>query len=407
MSDVFYYDETSKTAQVVYETIQNRCVERELADDPFYIVHLEKIRYSYQKWILHLPYIKPFYAVKCNSNPALLTTLNSLGCNFDCASKSEMEKIMQLTKDPDRIIFANPCKITTHLQYAKQHKISLMTVDSENELHKIKTHYPEAKVLLRLAVEEDTHSITSFNIKFGCPLKHVEKMFILSKQLDMPIHGFSFHVGSGCMNPLVYKKALQSCKECCILSKKYDIDIKIIDIGGGFWGVDTPQFNFKEVADAIHHSIQSLFFEEIEKQTIRFIAEPGRYFAQESHTLVCNVINKKETEQINKCGELEKIIKYYLNDGIYGSFNCILTDHAKIKFGLFNKDKNKDKDPVLYKSMIFGPTCDSYDIITQKETFLMPEMNCGDWLYIENFGAYTVSSSSDFNGFRVKDIYYV
>ena len=280
-----------------------------------------------------------------------------------------------------------------------------MTFDSEKELYKIKNHYPDAKPLLRIAVD-DVPSITSFNIKFGCPFDKVESLFQLSKQLDINIYGFCFHVGSGCSNPYAYKNALLQCKAFYELAKHYDIQIHIIDIGGGFWGIDTPHFYFFEYAKVIQESIEELFLEEIQSQTICFIAEPGRYFAQNTHTLVCNVINKKIEEKVNKTtGEIEKLFKYYLNDGIYGSFNCILTDHAKIKFMLLKNDENKELS--LCKSMIFGPTCDSYDLITQKEIILLPEMECSDYVYVENFGAYTISSSSSFNGFQVKDFYYI
>jgi len=405
--------EISQTTNVklMSKIIQTRSLEKEMIDEPFYIVNVDHLLQSYERWVDYLPYIHPFYAVKCNSNPVLLRILCDLGCNFDCASQSEMELIMNLTKDPTRIIFANPCKFISHLHYAKDRNIDLMTFDSEEELYKIYKYYPDAKPLLRIVVD-DVPSITSFNIKFGCPLSKVEKLFQLSKELNIPICGFCFHVGSGCSNPQAYKKALMECKKYYLLAKEYNIMISIIDIGGGFWGVDNPHFYFFEYAKVIQESLEELFLEEIQNETIYFIAEPGRYFAQNTHTLVCNVINKKIEETHNEFGENEKLIKYYLNDGIYGSFNCILTDHAKIKFMLLKDgdvdvDVDVDEEPILYKSMIFGPTCDSYDIITQKDTILLPEMQCSDYLYIENFGAYTISSSSSFNGFKVKDFYYI
>lgn len=404
MNDVFQYEIPKNHNVFISEIIHSKKLEIECIDQPFFIVNVDNVIESYKKWITYLPSIKPFYAVKCNPNPILLQVLYDLGCNFDCASQSEMELIMNLTnrEKPD-IIFANPCKFISDIHYAKTHNISWMTFDSEEEFHKMHKYHSDAKPILRLAVN-DTPSVTSFNIKFGCPLDKVEKMFQLSKQLGFPIYGLSFHVGSGCSNPLAYKNAFINCKKFSSLAKKYEIIIKIIDIGGGFWAEDSMEFPFLKYAETINESIQELFFEEIQNQSIHFIAEPGRYFAQNTHTLVCNIINKKVEERKRE----EKRIKYYLNDGIYGSFNCILTDHAKIKFNLFKNHKENELEVELeYPSMIFGPTCDSYDIITGKETILLPEMNCGDYIYIENFGAYTISSSSHFNGFQVKEFYYI
>ena len=117
--------------------------------------------------------------------------------------------------------------------------------------------------------------------------------------------------------------------------------------------------------------------------------EPGRFFVSSSHTLVVNVIGKKDVID-EETGE--KSFVYYLNDGMYGSFNCIHFDHARPKICPFNECNGK-----LYKSKIFGPTCDSMDKIA--EDVLLPELTIGEWCYIENFGAYTCAAASSFNGF--------
>lgn len=104
------------------------------------------------------------------------------------------------------------------------------------------------------------------------------------------------------------------------------------------------------------------FFEnEIENNTIQFIAEPGRFFAESTHTLVLNVIGKKKI--INDITG-ECTIVYYLNDGIYGSFNCIYFDHRKPVILPFN-----ERDGKLHKSLLFGPTCDSIDLIAEEIMF--------------------------------------
>jgi diaminopimelate decarboxylase len=124
-------------------------------------------------------------------------------------------------------------------------------------------------------------------------------------------------------------------------------------------------------------------------KSIQFISEPGRFFSQRTHTLVLNVIGKKKI--IND--KNENIIVYYLNDGVYNSFNCIFFDHCKPIILPFN-----ERDGKLHKSKIFGATCDSIDVIS--EEILLPELAIGEWVYVENFGAYTVAASSSFNGIQ-------
>jgi diaminopimelate decarboxylase len=167
----------------------------------------------------------------------------------------------------------------------------------------------------------------------------------------------------------------------------------VIDIGGGFPGVD-KNIKFEDIAKRINDGIAEFF---IEKAAIQFIAEPGRYFAESSHTLVLNVIGKKNIID-EETGE--KIIVYYLNDGIYGSFGCIYFDHNNPVVLPFNERNNE-----LHKSRLFGPTCDSIDLISND--IMLPELAVGEWVYVENFGAYTVASSSNFNGFKTNVFKYI
>ena len=147
----------------------------------------------------------------------------------------------------------------------------------------------------------------------------------------------------------------------------------------------------------IKESINEFFAEEIANDSIKFIAEPGRYFAQKSHILVLNVIGKKITSDEKG----EKVIVYYLNDGIYGSFNCKMFDYASITILPFNERDEKQ----YYKSILFGPTCDSIDMIL--EDVMLPELAIGEWVYTENFGSYTASAASAFNGFKTTTNKYI
>jgi len=121
----------------IYDII-NDLIQDNQSEKAFYLVDLGKLKESYLNWITLLPDVKPYYAVKCNPNPVLLETLASLGSNFDCASETEIKSIVEITKDPSRIIFANPCKMSTQIRYARANDVDLMTFDCEEELYKIK-----------------------------------------------------------------------------------------------------------------------------------------------------------------------------------------------------------------------------------------------------------------------------
>jgi ornithine decarboxylase len=84
-----------------------------------------------------MPRVVPFYAVKCNDDMAVLRTLAELGAGFDCASKAELRRVMQLGVESSRIIYANPCKQTSMIRYARDAHVDLMTFDNADELYKV------------------------------------------------------------------------------------------------------------------------------------------------------------------------------------------------------------------------------------------------------------------------------
>jgi len=368
----------------IHNIIKKNIIDQ--SKEPFYIIDLGTLVELYDLWMTHLPNIQPYYAVKCNPNKVIIEMLHSLGCSFDCASKNEINTVLKITNDPNKIIFANPCKMTSHIRYASRHKIPLLTFDCEEELYKIKLNYPDSRLLLRIVVD-DSKSICPFSSKFGCKLDDLENLFLIIKSLKLNLVGFSFHVGSNCKSTESYYNAFKDVRVAYDQSLKHDFPISIINIGGGFQ-TDFNEIGFENMAFCIRQA-QEMYFKDENK--LSFIAEPGRFFAETSHTLVLNVIGKKQIK--------DQFI-YYLNDGIYGSFNCILFDHNNPEIIPLNK-----KGEPLFKSKIFGPTCDSIDMIY--ENILLPELNIGEWVYVENFGAYTTASSSSFNGFKTTDYKYI
>lgn len=114
-------------------------------DEPFYVFDIGDIIEKHQTWITQMPNIIPHYAVKCNDDEVVLSTLATLGASFDCASKSEIAKVLNLGVSPDRIIFANPTKPKSHIRYAALVGVKTMTFDCDIELQKIKAIFPDAK----------------------------------------------------------------------------------------------------------------------------------------------------------------------------------------------------------------------------------------------------------------------
>ena len=386
--------------------IVNMFLEKNHSEDPFLIVNLGEIIRQYQKWMTHLPLIKPHYAVKCNPDPVILKLLSNLDSCFDCASRNEIAKIINLGVSPERIIFAHPSKMISQIKYARAHDVDLVVFDDENELYKIKMFHSNAKLILRIKTDDST-SLCRFSCKFGADLDDVENLLKVAKSLGLNVTGVSFHVGSGCKDKNLYRKAIENCYRVFSIAKDLGIQIEIINMGGGFVGNKSNKPNettFEEIAQVINESILEYFYDkEQKKYIVEFIAEPGRFMVASSHTLVLSIINKKT--RINKETN-EKEIVYYVNDGVYGSLNNIIYDHFVVtNDNLFPFNERNEK---RYKSIIYGCTCDGIDRLV--EDIMLPDLLCGEYLYVENMGAYTLALFNHeelFNGFSKPSIHYV
>jgi len=374
--------------------IINQYLEKKKGEQSFILVDLGDIIRQFNKWKKNLPRIVPYYAIKCNPCTIILDLLNKLGCCFDCASQQEILKVINLGVEPNKIIFANPCKPVDFIKFSRSNDVDLLVVDSSCELYKIKLYHPEANLLVRIQTD-DSKSRCKFNCKFGVELEEeVKEILELGKILNLNLIGVSFHVGSGCEDAQVYWTALSDCKKVFSIAKSLDIEMYLIDIGGGFPGTDDAVVSFESMAEVINRGIDELFKD---LPNIKFIAEPGRYFVASSHTLVCSIINKKE--KINK-ETGDKLITYYISDGVYKSFSNTIFDYAKPNFIPFNERNEK-----TFNSILYGESCDSLDIITKN--CQLPSLAIGESIVVQNMGAYTTASSTEFNGFSKSELYFI
>jgi ornithine decarboxylase len=388
----------------IIDIIQKLMETTQHDDTGFFVVDISTVIEQYSRWMAELPRVKPFYAVKSNPNPIILKILALLGTGFDCASKNEIIEVIQILSDlgfdktniSNRIIFANPIKSDNHLRYARQVDVDLMTFDNKYELRKIAHIAPGAQLVIRIKVC-DEKSLCQFNSKFGVELTEVDNLLAVAQTLELQVVGVSFHVGSSCGDANVFEGAIASARAVFDRAKQYGFTLRLLDLGGGFPGTDTlGRPAFTEFASVINSSL-ARYFPLAESDGIEIIAEPGRYFCSASHTLVLNVVGKDK--KISSEGVVS--FSYTLNDGIYGSLNGIMFDHAQPMFKPFN-----ERDGKTYPCTIYGPTCDSIDTLARGECQL-PELTIGESIYIEGMGAYSNASASRFNGFPQTPAVYI
>lgn len=360
--------------------------------EPFYIVNLSNVESQFERWTHNLPGVHPHYAIKSNPDRRIIQTLHALGSKFDCASQKEIQEVLSITKDPSKIIFANPFKVPHQLEYAASVGVDRVTADNVSELEKLRFYHKNAKVLIRMK-PDDSKSICRFSTKFGATIPEAEEMLAYAKRYHLDVVGVSFHVGSGCQSAQTYADVLSDCEHVFRQGAALGLHLNLIDIGGGFPGLgDHSGDSFETMSDLITGHIRQRFSH---VPDLEVIGEPGRFFSGGAATLVTTVIGKKAAEVEGAPG-----FKYYIDEGVYGAFNCLIFDHWVPKLELLKPSPEAPAAP----SVVFGPTCDSMDKVGE---FQLPELFVGDKLFVDNFGAYTSTSSTGFNGFKNSKRFYV
>jgi len=252
---------------------------------------------------------------------------------------------------------------------------------------------------------DDSKSICQLGVKFGVHIEQSSTLLEQAWKLGLNVVGVSFHVGSGCTEASAYIDAIRRARQVFLDARELGYTMTILDIGGGFPGFSCPgQVEFEEISLVINQSLDLYFPEE----GLSFIAEPGRYYAASAFTLSSSVTSRRQVQT-----QMEEKFMYYINDGVYGSFNCLIFDHVDMPYPRvlkYNQSQNTTKfssieEEQLFESSVWGPTCDSMDCVSK--SVKLPKLQPGDWLIFDKMGAYTLVASSRFNGIAKPKVYYL
>jgi ornithine decarboxylase len=361
---------------------------------PLVVIDHDELRRNYAMFRKHLPKVQCYFAVKANSEPAIVRTLYKAGASFDVASMPEFMTVYENIKHLpakqrqdfiwDKIIYANPVKPKETLVALDKYK-PLVTFDNLTELEKIKKWAPHAGVVVRLAVA-NTGSQCELSNKFGCSPAEAVDLIIAAFRMGLVCEGISFHVGSQCTNFQNFVQALNAAAAVIKEARERGgHEIKILDIGGGFPAPYNQHVKpFRELARVINAEIDRLF-----DKNIQIIAEPGRFLVATAATSIARVVGKAVREG-KRC--------YYINDSVYHTYSGIIFDHCQYPLKAFKSGKTE-------VCAVFGQTCDGLDVISQSE--LLPDLEIDDLVYSEQIGAYSNASATYFNGFPPAKVLHV
>ena len=325
------------------------------------------------------------YAMKANSNLAILRLLASEGSGADIVSGGELFRALKAGVSPGKIVFAGVGKSRDEIRYALNSDILMFNVESSPELQLINEVAGEmgfrARVALRINpdIDPQTHPYISTGLKkskFGISAERALEEFKLAASLPhLEVVGVHKHIGSQLTNLTPFIDALKKILALIETLKSNGTDIRYINIGGGLgitYSDETPPHP-KDLADAISPLLRVL--------KCQLIMEPGRSIVGNAGILATRVLYNKLTDSKHFV-----IVDAAMNDLLRPS---LYEAHHEIQPVCQASDTRFSTVDVV------GPVCESGDFLAKDRK--MPECNPGDLLAVMSAGAYAFTMSSNYN----------
>lgn len=344
-------------------------------DGPVLVVDSDVLREKVRRFKAALPRVHIHYAVKCNPDPAILRVLREEGAGFEIASPAELDQCQELGVPAAELYFSNPMRAREAIATAAQAGVQWYVVDSVSELRKVYGIYPQACFYLRLHTSNEG-SVSPLSEKFGVFDEEIDAILDEAVALGADLAGATFHAGSQCLNPANWRIGIEAALALFERMRAKGLTPRLLNLGGGFpVEHDSPVPAIAEIGEIINAALRDV------PNSIRIMAEPGRFLVSDSAYLICRVIG-----QTVRRGQPWA----YLDAGV---FNGLLETTTGISYDMLT-----DRQGALVAWTVAGPTCDSMDICTRNQP-LADDLQEGDFVYVRNAGAYSNACAGRFNGF--------
>jgi len=324
------------------------------------------------------------YAVKANSNLAVLNVMARLGSGFDIVSKGELQRVLAAGGEASKTVFSGVGKSSDDIIFALEQNIRCFNVESEQELERINDLAAAKEKVATISfrvnpdVDAKTHPYISTGLKdnkFGIPIEDAPRIYQKAQAMtSINVVGIDCHIGSQLTELSPFVDALDRVLVLVEQLKLAGITIKHLDLGGGLgicYDDENPPLP-SEWANALKEQLASFEGE--------IIIEPGRSIVGNAGILLTKVEYLKLSEHKN-FAVIDAAMNDLMRPALYGAWQKIET-----------VDKNLSREPYVYD--VVGPICETGDFLGKDR-----ELNViqNDLLSIRSAGAYGFSMSSNYN----------
>ena len=324
------------------------------------------------------------YAVKANSNLAVLNVLARLGSGFDIVSVGELERVLQAGGAADKVVFSGVGKRVDEIERALDVGIRCFNIESEAELEVIASIAAKKKmkapVSLRVNPDVDakTHPYISTGLKenkFGVAIEDALAVYKKAHTMDViNVIGIDCHIGSQLTEVAPFVDALDRVLALVDQLAKENIVLQHLDLGGGL-GI-----NYRDEQPPQPAELSKALVEHLQGRDVEIIIEPGRAIAGNAGILLTEVLYLKHSEERNFA-----IVDAAMNDlirpALYGAWQDIVPLLPRA-----------DESVQTYD--VVGPICETGDFLGKDRELAIQQ---GDFLAVRSSGAYGFGMSSNYN----------
>lgn len=324
------------------------------------------------------------YALKANSNIAILRLLADHGAGMEVVSQGELFRCLRAGVDPGKVVFTGVGKTEAELKYALQEGIFLFVVESLPELFRLNEVASQLKRSAQFAVrinpdvDPHTHShITTGKAanKFGLDPTSAVEAYRQSKQMHfLSAVGIHMHIGSQIVSSEPYVTAVKKLLPVIEEVGKLGIELKYFDIGGGMGVI------YDEEDPCTAEQLIGRIIPVVKDLDMTIIMEPGRFIVGNAGALITAVQYVKQTPS-KRFIVVDAGMNDLIRPALYGAYHGILP--------------TRDTKADVIEVDIVGPVCESADSFAEDRT--IPAVEAGDYLAIMTAGAYASAMSSDYN----------
>ena len=327
------------------------------------------------------------YAVKANSNIAVLNILAKLGSGFDIVSQGELARVVAAGGDVKKVVFSGVAKTREEIVYALELGIKCFNVESIAELHNISAIASELNLIAPISIrvnpdiDAKTHPYISTGLKenkFGIDINQAVEVYKTASQLPgLSIQGIDFHIGSQLTEVTPFLAALDKILKLIEELSQLGIKISHLDVGGGlgvpYQGEEPPHPSI--YVDKINEKLINL-------PELELIFEPGRAIAANSGILVTKVEYLKQNQD-KHFAIVDAGMNDLLRPSLYQAWQNIIPVNLK-----------PEQNAQTYNYDIVGPVCETGDFLGKDRDLALMQ---NDLLAVRSAGAYGFTMSSNYN----------